>query len=54
MGLPAAERRYSIREYFQMEEKAEVRHEFHDGEILAMAGAAIITASSPSMPARYC
>jgi len=38
MGLPAVKRRYTIAEYLQMEEKARDRHEFHDGEILAMSG----------------
>jgi Uma2 family endonuclease len=38
MGLPAEKRRYTIAEYLEMEEKAVDRHEFHDGEILAMSG----------------
>jgi Uma2 family endonuclease len=38
MGLPATKRRYTIAEYLQLEEKAVDRHEFHDGEILAMSG----------------
>ena len=31
-------RRYSIAEYVRLEERSEARHEFHDGEILAMSG----------------
>jgi Uma2 family endonuclease len=38
MGVPAERRRYTIQEYLQHEEKAIDRHEFHDGEILAMSG----------------
>ena len=38
MGLPVEKRRYSFAEYLELEEKSDVRHEFHDGEILAMAG----------------
>lgn len=42
MGLPAQKRRlYSIAEYLAMEERAEFKSEFHDGEILAMAGGTI-------------
>ena len=38
MGLPIENRRHSIQQYLDLEEKSEIRHEFHDGEILAMAG----------------
>ncbi|HUB24329.1 MAG TPA: Uma2 family endonuclease [Tepidisphaeraceae bacterium] len=38
MGMPAAKRRYTIAEYLRMEERARERHEFHEGEILAMSG----------------
>ena len=38
MSLPAGQRRFTIREYLELEEKAVERHEFHDGEILAMSG----------------
>jgi Uma2 family endonuclease len=38
MTAPAEKRRYTIEEYLTMEEKALDRHEFHDGEILAMSG----------------
>ena len=31
-------RRYTPAEYFAMEEQSEVRHEYYDGEIFAMAG----------------
>jgi Uma2 family endonuclease len=38
MGLPVEKRRYSFAEYLEIEENSDTRHEFHDGEILAMAG----------------
>jgi Uma2 family endonuclease len=38
MGLTAEKRRYTIAEYLGKEEQAAERHEFHEGEILAMAG----------------
>jgi Uma2 family endonuclease len=38
MSFPAEQRRFTIREYLELEEKAVERHEFHDGEILAMSG----------------
>jgi Uma2 family endonuclease len=38
MTIPVENRRYSIAEYLRLEEKAVDRHEFHDGEILAMSG----------------
>ncbi|MDB5297313.1 MAG: hypothetical protein JWO31_3296 [Phycisphaerales bacterium] len=38
MALPAEKRRYTVTEYLEREEKALDRHEFHDGEILAMSG----------------
>jgi Uma2 family endonuclease len=38
MGLPVEKTRYTIQEYLRFEEKATERHEFHDGEILAMSG----------------
>ena len=36
--MPIPQRRYTVEEYLRLEEKADVRHEFHDGEILAMSG----------------
>ena len=33
-----AEKKYTVSEYLEMEEKSEIRHEFYDGEIFAMAG----------------
>ncbi|KAA6441015.1 Uma2 family endonuclease [Dyadobacter flavalbus] len=33
-----SEHKYSVKEYFEMEEKSEVRHEYYDGELFAMAG----------------
>jgi len=38
MGLLVEKRRYTIAEYLASEEMAEEKHEFHDGEILAMSG----------------
>ncbi len=38
MGMPVQKRRFSIAEYFEMEDAAVERHEYQDGEILAMAG----------------
>ena len=38
MGEPLEKKRYTVEEYFALEEKSEVRHEFFDGEIFAMAG----------------
>jgi Uma2 family endonuclease len=38
MGLPVEKHRYTIAEYLHLEEKATERHEFHEGEILAMSG----------------
>jgi Uma2 family endonuclease len=31
-------RRYSVAEYARLEERSEVRHEWHDGDVLAMSG----------------
>lgn len=41
MGLPATQHRYTIDEYLVMERQATDRHEFHEGEILAMSGGSI-------------
>lgn len=38
MTVPAEKRRHTVAEYLAMEEQSEQRHEFHDGEILAMSG----------------
>jgi Uma2 family endonuclease len=40
MGLPAttSQRRYSIAEYVQFEQEATQKHEYRNGEIIAMAG----------------
>jgi Uma2 family endonuclease len=38
MTVPVEKRRCAISDYLAMEEKATARHEFHDGEILAMSG----------------
>jgi Uma2 family endonuclease len=34
-----ANRKYSVDDYFEMERTSDVRHEYHNGEIFAMAGA---------------
>lgn len=39
MALPVEKRRYTPEEYFAREAVAVNRHEFHDGDILEMAGA---------------
>ena len=38
MGLPAKQPGYSIQEYYRIENDATEKHEFRDGEILAMSG----------------
>ena len=40
-AMPVAKRTYSLAEYYQLEAAAESRHEYHDGEILAMSGGSI-------------
>lgn len=43
MGEVAAQKNtYSIEEYFALEEKSQARHEYHQGGILAMAGATLV------------
>ncbi|GLU56622.1 Uma2 family endonuclease [Dyadobacter frigoris] len=34
----ALEKKYTVTEFLEMEEKSEIRHEYYDGEIFAMAG----------------
>jgi Uma2 family endonuclease len=41
MGVPIAKRRYTIEEYLELERTAEERHEYQDGEILAMSGGTV-------------
>lgn len=41
MGLPAGKPRWTVEQYLDMERLAEERHEFHDGEVLAMAGGTV-------------
>lgn len=36
--VQTAEKKYTISEYLEMEEKSEIRHEYYDGEVFAMAG----------------
>lgn len=38
MSFPAPRRRFSFRDYLDLEETSNVKHEFFDGEIYAMAG----------------
>ena len=38
MPLPLERRRYSIADYYRIENDSTSKHEFHDGEILAMSG----------------
>ena len=38
MGMPPQKRRFTIAEYLELENEADERHEYQDGEILAMAG----------------
>lgn len=38
MGESVKKKRYTVEEYFALEETSEVRHEYFDGEIFAMAG----------------
>jgi Uma2 family endonuclease len=38
MGQPGIQRRYTAEEYFALEARSEVRHEYFDGEVFAMAG----------------
>jgi Uma2 family endonuclease len=40
MPLPL-ERHYTLEEYFAVEESANIKHEFFQGQILAMAGASL-------------
>lgn len=37
-AIAKQQQRYSLQEYYTLEDAADTRHEFHDGEILAMAG----------------
>jgi Uma2 family endonuclease len=39
MSLPVQHRRYTVEEYLELERQSEQKHEFRDGEIVAMAGA---------------
>jgi Uma2 family endonuclease len=41
VAIKGKEKRYSIEEYFALEEKAFDKHEFHNGKIIPMAGASI-------------
>jgi Uma2 family endonuclease len=38
VNLPAPRHRYTFEDYLELEQVAQVRHEFYDGEIYAMAG----------------
>ncbi|HAS42064.1 MAG TPA: hypothetical protein DCS93_16405 [Microscillaceae bacterium] len=39
--LPIQKNTYSIEEYLALEEKSEARYEYHQGEVVAMAGATV-------------
>jgi Uma2 family endonuclease len=39
--VQTAEKKYTVSEYLEMEEKSEIRHEYYDGEVFAMAGTTI-------------
>lgn len=41
MGHPEHQKHYTAAEYFALEAQSEVRHEFFEGEVFAMAGASI-------------
>lgn len=54
MTYPAPRRRFTFRDYLELEEASNVKHEFFDGEIYAMAGgtpehAALSVAASASL-----
>jgi Uma2 family endonuclease len=38
MGHSLEKKNYTVEEYFELEETSEIRHEYFDGEIFAMAG----------------
>ncbi|MEM6343416.1 MAG: Uma2 family endonuclease [Bacteroidota bacterium] len=38
MGEKLLSHRFTLQEYLKMEQESEVRHEFHNGEVFAMAG----------------
>lgn len=38
MGLPPEKTRYTVQQYLELEAKSPTKNEFHDGEVLAMAG----------------
>ena len=38
MALPAAKRTITVEEYLRAEAASDIKHEFHDGEVLAMSG----------------
>lgn len=38
MGQSEIQRHYTPAEYFALEEQSELRHEFFDGEVFAIAG----------------
>lgn len=41
MGESGEKKRYTVEEYFALEETSEIRHEYFDGEIFAMAGGSL-------------
>ncbi|MBK9017686.1 MAG: Uma2 family endonuclease [Saprospiraceae bacterium] len=41
VAAPIQKKRYSLEEYFEMEEKSEEKHEFHNGKIILMPGGSV-------------
>lgn len=41
MSTLSSPRRYTLEDYYELETRSEVRHEFHDGELLAMSGGSL-------------
>ncbi|MEO6037003.1 MAG: Uma2 family endonuclease [Saprospiraceae bacterium] len=39
---PIAEKKYSVEEYFELEKHSDIRHEFINGQLIAMSGESII------------
>lgn len=41
MGEPKIKQKYTVEEYFELDEKSELRYEYRNGEISAMAGSSL-------------
>jgi predicted sulfurtransferase len=48
------ERHYTLAEYFAIEQDSEIKHEYYDGEIFAMAGRRSVTIESSATCWRSC